>query len=70
MSFWEILKSVFEYTEKKRREKKEDREFHYLQHSGVSILQKSNFADHSYMQKSSIGIEKSRSFLDGINRKK
>ena len=70
MSFWEILKSVFDYVGKKRQEKRETRDFHYLQQSGTNILQKSNFSDHSYMQKSSIGIEKSRSFLNGLNQKK
>jgi len=41
-----FFKNIFDW----RKKKKEEKEFFYMQASGTSIIKKSNFQDHTYMQ--------------------
>ena len=64
---WESFKIIIEDIKAAIKSKKEEKEVTYMQARGNSMLKSANWTDHPYMQKSSIGIEKSKSVLDKLN---
>lgn len=67
MAILESFKIIIKEIKGWIKSKKEEKEITYMQARGNSMLKGANWTDHPYMQRSSIGIEKSKSVLDKLN---
>jgi len=70
MGIFNSLKAIANQTKDRYKDRRNEKGFHYLQHSGASILQQANLNGQSYRQNLPRKNELTKSFRERMEEKK